>query len=214
MIRFLSAERVYVLWRRLVLKLGLILNYHRERNRIALLIGEQALTVHQRPHQTEAQQTDVLPKFTRVLTFKDQKFVVGKERAPGEGRKDATRVTHNPTVCQHPSDRLQARGGRNQDRWWTCMACQSRFDRIPLEEFEPKMGDTTTDHDLLTFGTHMGHTYRQVWDRNQNYCQWILQTAENGDSSQQLRRFAQYVARMEQQMGFAEVLAGSLDEEL
>jgi len=76
------------------------------------------------------------------------------------------------------------------------------------------MAAFVTHEDVVTFGTYMGMTYQQVWKQHQGYCQWILQTAETGDASPQLRRFATYVVQMEQNFGFQEVQAGSLDEEL
>jgi len=201
------------MWKRLVLKANLLFNYHRERNRVALLLGEQALKVPSDQPETEGfQLIETLPEFTRVLPFQRQQFVVGKSRPPGEGKIDAQKFTHDPLICQHPSDRLAARGGK--DKWWTCLACGNRFDRIPLSEFEPTQGAPVSDKDLITFGTHMGHTYQHVWNKHQGYCQWVLQTAEMGDSSTPLRRFATYIAQMEQRMGFQSIPAGRFDEAL
>ena len=98
--------------------------------------------------------------------------------------------------------------------WWTCAACGKRWERIPLTEFEPSMSNPLDDNDILTFGKHLGYTYLQVWKQDPNYCQWVLETAEMGDASPQLKRFAHYVAQKERQEGFPEIPAGRFDEEL
>ena len=66
------------------------------------------------------------------------------------------------------------------------------------------MTGPTTDTEVLTFGKCVGQTYLQTATKNPNYCQWILQTAEgDGDSSPQLKRFAQYLVDRERTMADA-----------
>ena len=55
-------------------------------------------------------------------------------------RQDKKKHTHDPILCQHPSDMMRARGGRNNLQWWNCQACGTRWDRIPLSKFESNIG--------------------------------------------------------------------------
>jgi len=204
------------MWKRLALKINILFNFLRMGAYAKQLLGEQALQVHDQPSSSsqEFQLIDLPPRFQKIISFQGLNWVVGKTLPPGEGKKDQQHFTHDPLMCQHPSHLMKARGGKDNNKWWTCAACGSRFERTLLKDYEPQMGSLTTDQDLITFGRLMGQTYRHAWDHHQPYCQWILRTAEEGDSHPQLKRLAMYIAQMETQFGFKEIPAGRLDEEL
>jgi len=106
-----------------------------------------------------------------------------------------TPVINLPEMCQHESRYMKTRGNRTT-KWWTCVSCQSRWERRPLDT-TPATGPPT-DTEVLTFGKFVGQTYLQTATMNPNYCKWILQTADgDGDSSPQLTRFAQYLVSRE-----------------
>ena len=104
-------------------------------------------------------------------------------------------VINLPEMCQHESRYMKTRGNRTT-KWWTCISCQSRWERRPLD-MTPTTGPPT-DTEVLTFGKFVGMTFLQTATMNPNYCKWILQTAESeGDSSPQLQRLAQYLVARE-----------------
>ena len=133
-------------------------------------------------------------------------------------------VINLPEMCQHESKYMKGRGDK-KSMWWTCISCQSRWERRPLDTIP--MTGPTTDKEVLTFGKCVGQTYLQTATKNQDYCQWILQTADgDGDTSPQLKRFAQYLvmrertaadrptARQETDSEMSSVLSSMSDAEL
>ena len=152
----------------------------------------------------------------RVETHNHEQFVVGKELERGKGIKDAANLTHDPSVCQHPSHLMKGRGGKKipggVDRWWTCMACGSRWERLPLTHFEENAA--ASDRTVITFGQYMGATFGGIWKIDPQYCNWIMSTVESGDKCcAQMKKFAQYIAQREQRQA-ADIPAGAMDEEL
>ena len=101
-------------------------------------------------------------------------------------------------MCLHEAKFMRPRGNRTTN-WWTCLNCHSRWERRKREE-TPVTG-TPTDHEMLTFGKHAGKTFLETATAHPDYCQWIIQTADNPyipyksvqDPSPQLQRFAQYL---------------------
>jgi len=148
----------------------------------------------------------------RILTFHGVKFVVGKELESAKGAKDTKKHTHDPVMSQHPSDQMCGRGGKADQKWWTCTACGIRWERIPLAHFE--LTSAPKCRDVLTFGRHAGKTYDFVYLNHASYCQWILMTTESGDDAcPQLIKFARYLATREARDP-GDVPAGRMDEEL
>ena len=149
----------------------------------------------------------------RVISFQGEKFVVGKELPEGKGVKDQKKHTHDPMTCQHPSEVMCGRGGRGDLKWWCCQACGTRWERILLSSFEGTT-DRPSGSDLVTFGRHAGKTYNTVYVQDPGYVNWILQTAESGDSpSASLLKFARYLATRETRTP-EDTPAGRMDEEL
>ena len=74
--------------------------------------------------------------------------------------------------------------------------------------------DAATGRDILTFGRHTGKTYDTVYTLHPDYCNWVLNTAETGDSpSPQLVKFARYLSTREARNP-DDIPAGRMDEEL
>jgi hypothetical protein len=210
-------SQVVHIWQRFVMKANNLFNFLRTRERIYVILGDQYPRI---PGETpESQGYEVInlpnatPAFHRLLDFKEQKWVVGPALEPGKGVEDAKHITTDPLICMHPADKMKGRGNRS-DLTWYCRACGNRWKRIPLSDYEPSTQTTIQQTDAITFGKYMGKTYRQVWDLDPAYCQWILVTAEAGEATTMIRRFAQYVAQMEQEIGFREIPAGRMDQEL
>jgi len=126
-------------------------------------------------HETEQRQ----PKPPRRIINGE---VVGRPLAPGGGPR-----TMEPNLCPH--HQMKARGNRNS-KWWTCLECQSRWDRYTYVETDQAPQGT----DVLTFGCHQGRMFEDVMLSEMTYCEWILQTIENEpDTCPGLRRFAMYL---------------------
>ena len=152
----------------------------------------------------------------RVLNHNGVAYVVGPEMEPGQGAKDKEKCTQDPRLCQHPSDKMCARGGRGEKHWWYCKACGNRWKRIPLSHYEiHSAGTVASGNDIITFGKHTGKTCATVFNKHPEYCQWILKTAETGDDPcQGLMKFAKYIASREAPNPGANIPAGKMDEEL
>ena len=148
------------------------------------------------PGEAPSQSSKDKPQPWRVETHENVKYVIGKQLEPGKGVKDRAKITHDPQLCQHPTESLLGRGGRGEMHWWYCQACGSRFKRIPLSQFEMRSeGTCSIGSDMITFGKHLGKSCKTVYDKHPEYCLWILSTAETGDAPcQGLKKFAKYIA--------------------
>jgi hypothetical protein len=117
--------------------------------------------------------------------------VVGNPMTPGIGDSLV-----NPTMCTHPLDHMQTRGNKNQ-KWWTCLQCQSRWVRLPM--VSPNTKGVPTDQEVVSFGRYVGYPHKDVL-KDKGYCNWIVMTAEAGDDpGNALMRMAQYIVKKEQQ---------------
>ena len=220
--RKLTTAVVEHYWRRMYLLIRTFLGYIQTKDLLICLLPME--TVCPTEDEDEFEKIDVdgntedLPrkeykkKPWRMLEFQGEKYVVGKELNKATGAKDMKKHTHDPAICQHPSDQMFGRGGRGGQIWWTCTGCGNRWERVPLSKFETT--SPSSDKDLLTFGKYLGKSYDYVYLNDPQYCGWVLMTAESGDSpSPQLIKFAKYLATREIRRA-EDVPAGRMDEEL
>jgi hypothetical protein len=218
-IRSIPPEQVNHMWRRLVILLRTFLQFIQVKNFLITMMPME--TVNPTEDDDEFEKIDVdmdqpkkekKSKPWRILEFHGEKYVVGKELKEAKGAKDVKKHTHDPMICQHPSDKMSGRGGRADQKWWSCQACGTRWERIPLSKFETTSQPSCKD--LLTFGKHAGKTYDFVYLNHINDCEWILKTAESGDDAcAQLVKFARYLATREARSP-GDIPAGRMDEEL
>lgn len=172
------------LWKMILIKVQLILQTAFQQNKAKLLLGE---AVYNRMFSSTPTLRDASePINYRFLNGQ----AVGRQRPPGTGRLDSQRAHMDPAMCQHPADKMRARANKT-DKWWICTACLSRWDRLDTTELNLTQGPQ--DLNVLNFGKHMGSSFQEVWIQDRRYCEWILQTAENGDSSKEIHQFAQYL---------------------
>ena len=211
------------MWRRMVILMRTFLQFIQAKNFLICLMPME--TVNPTEDDDEFEKIDVegdpsdQPKSKenkrkpwRILEFHGEKYVVGKQLEKAKGAKDMKKHTHDPMICQHPSDKMSGRGGRGDLKWWICQACGTRWERVPLSKFETTAQPNCKD--LLTFGRHAGKTYDFVYLNHINYCEWILKTAESGDDAcDQLIKFARYLATREVRDP-GDIPAGRMDEEL
>ena len=210
------------MWRRLVILLWKFLQYTQIKNFLMMVLPQETINP-QEEEDDDFEKIEVEADFPkqkrsnkpwRILSFNGTEYVVGKELKESQGVKDTQKRTHDPIICQHPSGKMQARGGRNDLRWWCCQACGTRWDRIPLSKYEPTQTTQSSGKDLVTFGKHAGKTYDQVLQSYPGYCEWVMKTAEEGDDvGVQLIKFARYLATREARSA-EDVPAGRMDEEL
>ena len=211
------------MWRRMVILMRTFLQFIQAKNFLICLMPME--TVNPTEDDDDFEKIDVegdpsdQPKSKenkrkpwRILEFHGEKYVVGKQLEKAKGAKDMKKHTHDPMMCQHPSEKMSGRGGRGDLKWWICQACGTRWERVPLSKFETTAQPSCKD--LLTFGRHAGKTYDFVYRNHINYCEWILKTAESGDDAcDQLIKFARYLATREVRDP-GDIPAGRMDEEL
>jgi hypothetical protein len=178
-------------WRAVVLKMCLVLQTASPQTKAKSLLCE---TEYRRLF-IESQME--VPKTASKIHYQHHPNgqLIGRELAKGVGTKDAKNARHDPAVCQHPSHALTARGNKTL-KWWTCLYCQSRWERLDADEVGLTM-DEPDDMTVICFGKHKhsASTYLEVYDRDKGYCKWVKMTAETGDASPQLRRFAIYLQK-------------------
>ena len=219
--RSIPAVQINHMWRRLVILLRTFLQFTQVKNFLITMMPMETVNPSEDEPECEFEKIDVdsdppkqkkTSKPWRILNVKGEPYVVGKELKESQGTKDATKHTHDPMLCQHPSEKMLARGGRNDQRWWCCQACGARWERIPLSKYETN--EQPSGKDLVTFGMHAGKTYNNVYLSHPTYCDWIMKTAETGDdASAQLIKFARYLTTREARSP-EDVPAGRMDEEL
>ena len=115
-IRTISPDRIAHMYRRLYLKAEMILRFMWKRNLIVELMGEEAVNpaeeeelfenIHVDPENPDKKTN----QSWRVLPFQEQQWVVGKKMPSGQGTQDRKKNTHDPAVCQHPSDKMFGNG--------------------------------------------------------------------------------------------------------
>ncbi len=112
-------------WRRMYLLIRTFLGYIQTKDLLICLLPME--TVCPTEDEDEFEKIDVGPDQTkhkktsrpwRILKFHGESYVVGKELKEAKGQKDVTKHTHDPMICQHPSDKMLGRGGRADQKWW------------------------------------------------------------------------------------------------
>ena len=100
----------------------------------------------------------------------------------------------DPAMCQHPTTAMKARGNRDS-KWWTCLQCNSRWERIPITERQ----GIPSSKETVTFGKYAGYAMGAIYANDKPYCEWALRTIESGDQpkTQGIRRLAEYIATRE-----------------
>ena len=200
----LTTDQRLARWKIFVLKLIMVLdNFHLKKRTQAVLGKDAYLRIF---HQVKDQGDAPPPQITNVINGE----IVGKPLSPGEGT-----VEVDPTQCQHPVQRMKRHGNRSS-KWWTCHACQSRWERMKAEDSIPT--GTPKGTEILLFGKHVGLTFSHVFDHLPSYAQWVIRTAqEHGDESQpQLLRLAKYLSQRVTQAELVQTQSdteGSMEED-
>ena len=135
-----------------------------------------------------------MPEYTRIIGNE----VVGKQLTPSTPLQ---RLAIDPAeLCQHPKSQMKRRGNAKEQKdgsknfslWWTCLLCNSRWERYAVPA--PQTEGTPADSDIILFGKHAGLTFLEVYNKYPSYCNWVLETQEMGESpSQHLLYFAKYL---------------------
>ena len=139
--------------------------------------------------------------------------IVGK-MIPPPSKKPSGQPEPNvsPDVCQHEDHFMKKRGNGKQQNgkgvWWTCINCQTRWERRSLGEIPE---GPPTDKEVLIFGKCVGQTFLTASIENPKYCEWVVGTVDNPFSdeypSPQMQRFAQYLMTPER------TLAGNMEQD-
>ena len=129
-------------------------------------------------------------EFTRMIGHE----VVGRQLSMSV---TSQRLAVNPAeMCMHPDSSMARRGNAKEKDgkkqavlWWTCLLCNSRWERYPAPA--PSDERIPCDSDRVLFGKHSGLTFREVYDNHPSYCSWVIETQGQGESpSPQLLYFA------------------------
>ena len=69
-----------------------------------------------------------------------------------------------------------------------------RWQRYPATNIRPYAGSLgPPEHsDVVSFGRYVGWTFAEVMNLDPDYCRWVTYTAEVGDISPAMTRFALY----------------------
>ena len=80
------------------------------------------------------------------------------------------------------------------DYSWMCGLCAMRWQRYPATNIRPYAGSLgPPEHsDVVSFGRYVGWTFAEVMNLDPDYCRWVTYTAEVGDISPAMTRFALY----------------------
>ena len=175
-------------WKQFAIKYLMILKAYMIKNQIKHALGlETYLRLFgeiRRRTENRAQ-----PQITRVI---GNEIVGPVKLPPGKGQ-----ILVDPLMCRHPIEFMKPRGNKSS-AWWTCLQCQTRWDRLSIASVVP--GGIPRDNEIMTFGKHINRSFLKIWNTDPEYCQWTLRTVENeptytGNIS--LRRFAEYVVTKE-----------------
>ena len=87
------------------------------------------------------------------------------------------------------------------DYSWMCGLCAMRWQRYPATHIRPYAGSLgpPEHNEIVSFGRYAGNTFAEVL-KDPDYCRWVTYTAEVGDISPAMLRFALYVGANQHQM--------------
>ena len=182
----LEPKQRLAMWKRLVIKLLLVLDTFAHKRRTQAALGDEAYRRIFQRARAENRQTETHTFQSRMINGE----LVGKPLKAGEGMP-----TVDPAMCNHPTSEMKRRGTKTLI-WWTCNQCKSRWERLTPEIPQ----GPPTDRELMLSGTHAGKTFRQIWENEHQYTHWVRLTAEaNPEGAEpQIYRLAAYLARKEQ----------------
>ena len=184
-----------------MIKVSLVFQTFQSQTKAQLLLGEDVYKrLFVQAKAIESSGSENPKSFNRVIGEE----VMGKVLPPGTGLVDKSKASMDPAMCNHPTKSLAPRGSAKA-KWWTCKLCLMRWERIPLNAFEPR-NPIAQDLDILTFGKYAGQNFKSVWDQDKEYCQSILKSVESGDyhNNPLMKRFAMYIVSKESE-GYVQV---------
>ena len=87
-------------------------------------------------------------------------------------------------------------------KWWTCKACQSRWERrtlgLTVPEEPPIQEGPPKGSEILTVGRYVGKDFETIYNTGPDYCRWMVQTSDqNPQRAPTLCRLTLYVAEKE-----------------
>lgn len=177
-------------WRQFALKLMLVLRSYVQKRALQAMLGKE---VYARIFETTKKQEE---RMTADQHLVGDGRVINGEIVGRPLTAGGAKATVDPAICQHHSAAMKARANRSQ-KWWTCIDCQSRWDRRDMSIYEDQDPSAS---ELILFGKYQGSEMASVRATDRNYCQWVLYTAEqeNTKACPHLLRFATYLTMMEQ----------------
>ena len=182
-------------WKTVMIRISIFFRVIAEQIKVKYLLGHRAYK--QLFGQTDQEPHHYVPSLPWKYRFIKGE-AVGKPLPPGQGPKMKQKAHMDPQLCQHPEADMKKGGNKDTCKWWTCARCLLRWERKSMEEVQGTSNEPT-DMDYITFGKHSGARYKDVYENDQQYCQWVVNTARREPlmSSVELRRFAAYLQQTE-----------------
>ena len=150
----LTAEQRVNRWVLLTWKLNLILNQFQRRNLLQGILGKASyLRIFQGLRELDGARGAQGPMITAVINGE----AMGKQLVNSQSTKITPGQRAAQGLCQHPSPQMKTGGNKNA-KWFTCLNCATRWERLPL----PDQSGPPKDEDLLLFGPHAHLTYVHV----------------------------------------------------
>jgi len=183
----LSEPQRLARWKIFTLKLLWVLDAFGRKRRTQAVLGEDS---YRKIFQEARTREEKDLHHNRPLTTIINGEIVGKPLKPGDGE-----VLTDPAMCSHPSPSMKRRG--NKMKWWTCVQCQSRWERRSMEEQIPE--GPPRGIEMMMQGTSAGSDFNHIYETRKEYCKWVLLTAAEGveEATPQLLRLATYIRQRE-----------------
>ena len=215
-IRTNTAQQIHQWWIRIMLKVGRCIRFAEIREHTIRILGAdiENLSIDNNRGQKifrnlfqEVREASGRETSTASTAYHR---VIGNELVGEPLPRGSGVATQSAETCHHPETEMSRRGTAKMHTtnpatnpptkimimWWTCRLCQSRWARHPIPDYGTSEAQ---DNDVMCFGKHAGKTYVEVLLTCPTYCDWVLMTAESGESpSPQLMRFAAYIQRQRQ----------------
>ena len=163
----MTAQMVKQAWYRLVIKLFVVMDVHAVKMKAQALLGKNVyLRVFQQLKDEEPVQAQQVNNIINGEIV-GRKIKDGKGAAPSVGQSTDGAPRTDPKTCTHPLKMMTRRGNRSQ-KWWTCKACLTRWERYSIQEATPE-DSNIKDNEIVLDGCHRGKKYQEVL-KDPAYC--------------------------------------------
>ena len=178
-------------WALMTWKLQLILDHFQRKKLLQEILGKATyLRVFQGLKGLEEARGAPSLIVTAVINGEIQ----GKQLSSSKSMKITPEQRDEQGLCRHPIEQMRT-GGNKSAKWFTCLNCSTRWERLPL----PDQSHPPRDQDLLLFGPHAHLTYVTVYNGMRNYVDWLLDSVSFVTPTEPQTRFIKYCMALREQ---------------